>query len=173
MFTQKGLLLFIFICFPVAYVANTLDNNGLVLIGFGGTEYHIMNTVATYSFIVGCACAGLFLLSVFALGILPIMPGIGKEEKEEELIFTKNELIEMDREDAPVHNDGWRSTANNAEWGPYDTDGPVYEDYDGYLRRASDNAFIHDNGTSKRRVRNGKVSSKYERLPDGRYRYKK
>lgn len=170
MFSQKGILLAIFLSFPIAYICNALDNSG---IGFGGTEYRIMNTIATYAFIIGCASLGLFLVSIFALGILPVMPGFGGDEKPEDLIFTKSELIEADKEDAEIHNSEWRSRANSAEVGQYDMDGAVYEDYDGILRRASDNKALHDNRTSRRRVKNGKVSSDYEKLPDGRYRYKK
>lgn len=157
MFSQKWLLAGVFLLFPLAYVANKFDNAGMVLVVWEGFEIRIFEYIGTGAFVIAAGCLGLFLLSVFVLGILPNMPGLdnGQERKVSLSDFTIDELREMDREDEEVHNREWRSRAIASWDGGYNK--PSYEDYRGYLRDAFTDRIICNNHTDKRRVVGGKV----------------
>lgn len=158
MFTQKGLLFGVFVLLPASYVFNVMDNAGLVLNVAEGMNLPIFGTLAAGSFISGMFCVGMLLLSVFALGILPVMPGLdgSQEEKPVSLSdFNIHELQQMDREDELHHNREWKRTASASWDGRSST--PVYEDYRGYLRNAFTDEVICNNHTDKRRVVDGKV----------------
>lgn len=93
----------------------------------------------TFSFITG-----VFSVSMLAWGILfrgmISMPGLGAEQTEEELIFTTNELIEMDRAEEQNHNEHARQLAMISWEGGYSAN-PTYYDYQGRQIDAFENRY--------------------------------
>jgi hypothetical protein len=171
MFSQRGLIIVGIGSIAAWFILGMFNGDFTIFLTDGIYFRFNLSFITGLFFVIACGCLGLFILSIFALGILPSMPGLGSDEMEEELIFTKNELIEMDRDEEPHWNETHRQNSSASWDGGYGR--AVYEDFRGNLRDSLTEEFIYNNRTDRRRVANGKVSDRFDPTPDGKWKYKR